>query len=857
MIRRRRRDVHPQPGPSPGSDPPEMRTVSSPRLDTELEAIGLIARSSPDYVLRFFELLERGAVVVPLRSREDRYRVDACGVGQIVEPRDGHGWVTASLTPRSDAAIAQVAFTSGTEGEPKGILLTHGNLDNTVRRLRDVMRLDASIREYIGVPVHHSFGFGRCRAVASLGGRFYLPESGFNPREIADLLRSGEINAISAVPSLWRIAIRSRTLFEDCGHRVRWIEIGSQPMPAHDKLVLRELFPNARIVQHYGLTEASRTTFLEISSASFDELESVGRPNGDVEVAITENGRIKIRGGNVAAEILVDGRRTPNTDREGWLETSDLGELRGGNLYFLGRADEIINLAGVKVSPAAIEERLRATLATADALCVARIPDPARGDGVLLAAREDLAVSDPELVDAAASALQELGIEARSSLFVSRFAALPMTDSGKVQRRALAEQYQQRRAQAVGSEPEAEGSLVAASDPYSRRIRPHARSVRSVFAKVFPHSELRDRDTFASLGGDSLTFIEASIELEEILGSLPESWQDRSIGELEALPRRRTLLHAVDMALFIRCVGIVAIVFGHFGVLNIGGATYLLLVVAGLNFARFQLGTVAETGSVRPILATAGRIAAPTALALAVLQVKTGYYDLPQLLLLGNWRDAMTQKFGFWFLELIVQVLAIVALLFLLPAARRWGKSRPFEFGMGVLLVSAAIAGLSPLLWDVEPLFYRVPHMLMWLFALGWVLQAAVTPAQKACVAGLAVLLPLALWAPVWDRFWLQYGAIWIPAGCWAFLSIDRIRLPAPLHKVVAWIAGASMFIYLMHYTGRSLWHRFGPVQHVLIDALVGILVGIAAWLAWEAAIRLAEKVWRQRAPRVSGFPSG
>jgi hypothetical protein len=53
------------------------------------------------------------------------------------------------------------------------------------------------------------------------------------------------------------------------------------------------------------------------------------------------------------------------------------------------------------------------------------------------------------------------------------------------------------------------------------------------------------------------------------------------------------------------------------------------------------------------------------------------------------------------------------------------------------------------------------------------------------------------------------------------------------------------MFIYLMHYTGRSLWHRFGPVQHVLLDALVGILVGIAAWLAWETAMRFAHTARR------------
>jgi len=807
------------------------------------EPVGLIAKNSVDYVERFFALLERGVVVVPLRSRQDRSRIDACGITRIEEPSEGHGWFRPRLAPRDGTALAQIAFTSGTEGEPKGILLTHANLDDTVARLCDVMQLDGTIREYVGVPVYHSFGFGRCRAVAAVGGSVYLPEGGFRPREIANLLRASEINALSAVPSLWRIALQNRALFSDCGHRVRWIEIGSQPMPVEDKLSLREVFPNARIVQHYGLTEASRTTFLEVSTASREELESVGRPCGDVEIAITEARRIKIRGGHVAAEILVDGRRTPNTDADGWLVTSDLGELRGGNLHFLGRAGEMINLAGIKVSPGAIEERLREALGRSDGLCVVRIPDPARGDGVLIAARHEFPVPDRELRGAAADALQGLGVEARSSLSVARFAELPTTDSGKVQRRAIAQQYQ--------ALQEAAGRESAGPPDEAPGGRP--RSVRSLFARVFAGTDVRDEDTFASLGGDSLTFIEASIELEGVLGYLPEGWQDRSVAELEALPHRRTWLHAVDMGLFLRCVGIVAIVVGHFDVLNVGGATYLLLVVAGFNFARFQIGAVGQTGSVRPILATAGRIAAPTAVALAALQWKTGHRDPLQLALLGNWRDAASQPFGFWFLELIVQVFAIVALLFVVPGVRRWGASRPFALGLGVLGASALIAWLSPRWWEAEAQFYRLPHLLLWLFALGWVLQAATTRAQRACVAGLAALLPILLWAPVWDRFWLQHGALWIPAGCWTLLAIDRVRLPAPLHRVVGTIAGASMFIYLMHYTGRSWWHRFGPVQHVLIDAVVGILVGIAAWLAWEAALRLARGLVRAWSPRPHG----
>ncbi|MBL8861163.1 MAG: AMP-binding protein [Planctomycetes bacterium] len=832
-----------------------MRSASTNETRAELGAVGLVAQNSPDYVRRFFELLERRQVVVPLRSADDRQRSEACGVERVVVPEPGHGWISVRHVPSDDPALAQVAFTSGTEGEPKGILLSHANLGHTVTRLIDVMGLDATIREYVGVPVVHSFGFGRCRAVAAVGGSCYLPAGGFQPREVAELLRTGQINAVSAVPSLWRIALRNAALFRDGAEHLRWIEIGSQPMPAAEKLALRELFPKARIVQHYGLTEASRATFLDISRASAAELESVGAPTGDVEIAIAQDGRIRIRGGNVAREILLGGRSVPNVDSEGWLLTSDLGELRGGYLHFLGRADEVINLAGIKVSPAALEERMRAGLDRPDRLCVVRVPDPVRGDGILLAAREDLALPDAQLAALADRALRELGVDARSSLVIARFNAFPATDSGKVQRRALAEEYLARRARtsaARGGAASAEGIEISASHP---RGASSGRSVREVFARNFRNAEIRAEDTFTSLGGDSLSFIEVSVELEELLGSLPRDWQARTIGELETISRRRTRWHSVDMALFVRCVSIVAIVLGHFDVLLVGGATYLLLVVAGVNFARFQLPTVLATGSVRPILATAGRIAAPTALAIAVLQVKSGLFDPLQLALLGNWRDAASQPFGYWFLELMPQVFVIVALILLLPAARAGAGRQPFAFAGGLLAASAFVAWTSPKLFDAESLYYRVPTSLIWLFALGWALQVARTTAQRIAVAGLAALLPFALWYEVSDRFWLQHGALWVPAGCLALLLFERIRLPAPLHKIVAWIAGASMFIYLLHYTARGLWHRYGPVQHVWIDALVGILAGIAGWIAWESATRAATPWWRWLAARLRLAP--
>ena len=90
------------------------------------------------------------------------------------------GWGRLEHRILQSDAPAQIVFTSGTEGKPKAIVLTHRNLGDVVGRLNDVMQVTDEIREYVGVPVTYSFGLGRVRAVSAAGGAFFLPER-FDP----------------------------------------------------------------------------------------------------------------------------------------------------------------------------------------------------------------------------------------------------------------------------------------------------------------------------------------------------------------------------------------------------------------------------------------------------------------------------------------------------------------------------------------------------------------------------------------------------------------------------------------------------------------------------------------------------
>ena len=87
--------------------------------------VGVVAVSSPAFVTAVLERLDRGVVTAPLRHRDDRPRIDAAGVGDVVVPEAGAGWLDVRHRPRDDEATAQILFTSGTEGEPKGVVLSH------------------------------------------------------------------------------------------------------------------------------------------------------------------------------------------------------------------------------------------------------------------------------------------------------------------------------------------------------------------------------------------------------------------------------------------------------------------------------------------------------------------------------------------------------------------------------------------------------------------------------------------------------------------------------------------------------------------------------------------------------------
>ncbi len=472
-------------------------------MSPPIEIAAFKAANARSYLQAVFDAWREGLVTSALPDRiGDTVPGTRILRTQSFEPDPG--WFEADLPERSATDRALIAFSSGTTGQPKAILLSHGALADVVTRINDAMGVTPDIREYLGVPVTFSFGFGRARAVTEAGGRAYLPPNGFDPTEIGAMLARDEINAVSAVPTLWRVLLANPDVLPaGATKKLSWIEIGSQWMSGEEKLALRRLFPNAHIVQHYGLTEASRSTLLDISEAPEDRLESIGRATGAVEIAIGMEDCIRVRGPHLADGLVTEEGVQPITDPDGWLTTSDRGRIEDGWLYYGGRTDELINVGGLKIDPTAFEQSLNKALGRPGAVAAGRVTDPLRGEKILIAMPRDAALERQTVEAKARTVAADYGITGSGAFEFRDVAEIPVTATGKIRRADLAD------LPALESQTSTGHAAAASADGSLGELQ-------ALWADILGVDDVPLDKSFYDLGGDSLSALTAVLRMESL-----------------------------------------------------------------------------------------------------------------------------------------------------------------------------------------------------------------------------------------------------------------------------------------------------------------------------------------------------
>jgi hypothetical protein len=326
--------------------------------------------------------------------------------------------------------------------------------------------------------------------------------------------------------------------------------------------------------------------------------------------------------------------------------------------------------------------------------------------------------------------------------------------------------------------------------------------VVAVYAELLERPDAGPQDSFVGLGGDSLSYVEVSLRLEDLLATVPQDWHVLPVAELVAraapppdtaqrTPRRH--LTAVSTDVVLRAVAVLAVVASHADLVEVRGGAHVLLGVAGYNLARFHLTDEPAAVRARRILASARRVAVPAMLWIGAVTALTSTYSWHTALLLQNvlGSHAPGPDWRYWFVESLVYLLVGVAVLVALRPVDRWERRAPFAVPLAVVAL-----GLLPrygvVLAQDGPVRIDTP---CWACGCsGWGGRRP-APAPGAALggdggrAGMRARLLRGCPQDAGDRRGLCL-LIWVPT-----VLVPRLLVP-----VTGLVAGASLYVYLVHW---------------------------------------------------------
>ena len=547
----------------------------------------LWANNSPYWAVAMFGILRAGAVAVPLDVRSDRAFVDR--VISQTEPvlallsgaiaRDWNRPIPALEVESLDFAaravapperppavgpddVAEIVFTSGTTGDPKGVVLTHANIRANVEAIDRIIPSGPDHSVISILPLSHMLEQTAGLFLPLSGGAsIYYPASR-QSTAIFRALREHPATMLLLVPQAlqlfmdaidrevarqgserqWRLLSRAaaglpmwvrRVLFRRVhrrlGGRLRFIVTGGARLePDLAERWERLGFP---VVQGYGATEASPV--IASSPVADRKHPAVGRPLAGVEVRLAPDSEIMVRGPNVARGYWHNPEATAAAFRDGWYHTGDLGSLDARSaLHLHGRKKDMIALPnGQNVYPEDVE---RALLQAPGVRAAAVIPLPTeRGPEVHGVVIPDAAGPSPETI--ARDANSRLAPHQRvRSVTVWPDDDFPLSFSLKVKRHEVLARVQELRA-GDRTEPAPTPGSESEEDPL-RNLIARVTGIRE--NDVLPESTLSD-----DLGLDSLATVELLAAIESEFGVYID---ESSVGPETTVANLHTLLAARD-----------------------------------------------------------------------------------------------------------------------------------------------------------------------------------------------------------------------------------------------------------------------------------------------------------------------
>jgi hypothetical protein len=733
--------------------------------------------------------------------------VDADGLLEIVSRESTH-----HLHPD----LALLLSTSGSTGSPKLVRLSRRNVLANARSIGEYLDLRATDTGITTLPLHYCYGLSVLHSHLLAGATVVLTDLSVADECFWELAGRTSVTGLAGVPHTYDLldavqfgssrlpGLPSLRYLTQAGGRMEPARVREYAGLAAERGV--DLFVM------YGQTEATaRMAFLPPElAATHPETIGVAIPGGRLRIdpvpGVEEPGvgELVYAGPNVMMGYAESSRDLAEGPLLSELRTGDLARSTPVGLFqVVGRLDRQAKVLGHRLDLDRVEAML--TDSGLPARVVARpsclwvfvtTPRPRDRDRVLAAVK-------------AATGLA--GAAAR----VASVDALPLLASGKPDDGALRQHV---------ARLEEVRSPVRQSGPMT------AQEIRDLYAVVLGRPDATIADSFAGLGGDSLSYVEVSVRLAERLGPLPSSWPSISAASLSAIspgradarPLRETWrsLRTVplDITVVLRAVAITLVVVTHADLVQLQGGAHVLLAVVGFNLVRFQLAVPDRRGRVLALVRSAGAVAVPAMCFVGALVLLGRTYRWPTALLLNGalGGDGWDEQWHFWFLEAVVWSYLGLAALLVVPLLDRLVHRRPFAAWVSVLGVTLS----TRYAWtgiEAGTTERYTPGVVLWCVALGACAAQAATVRQRVLVAVLAVVAT----AGFFDD---PRRELIVVAGVLLLLLRRPVRLPRSVAAVLSVVASASLWIYLSHwqvYPGLEAAGR--PVLAVAASLVVGI----------------------------------
>jgi len=352
---------------------------------------------------------------------------------------------------REDADLAVLLFTSGTAGEPKAAMLTHGNLTANLRQMLgipEILRSDDV--GLVALPLFHIFGLNVALGLSLATGAALVLDTRFDAAESLRQVQALGVTTLLGVPTMFAAWADTRDAAQGgvsplAG--VRRAISGAAALDADVALRFERRY-GIEIWQGYGLTEAAPAVSTSLGTGR-NRPGSVGRPLPGIEMQLVDEedepvlegdtGEIWVRGDNVFAGYWGDATATAvvRTD-DGWLRTGDIGVIgEAGDLFVVDRSKDLVIVSGFNVFPAEVERVVASIPGVAEVAVIGR-PDPTTGETVeaVIVVSPGAAVTEELVRDHCVANLARY----KCPTTVRFTAELPRGLVGKALRRALRDQ---------------------------------------------------------------------------------------------------------------------------------------------------------------------------------------------------------------------------------------------------------------------------------------------------------------------------------------------------------------------------------------------------------------------------------